>query len=110
MALHRAAPAGDLCAGDRRTVGSPTLLRVTIPSPLLSYTSRREVDAAGATLSEVLWDLDAHYPGLRFRMIDEHDRIRTHMRVFHGSEELHDLGAPLDPQRTLHIVQALSGG
>ena len=85
-------------------------MRVTIPSPLLSYTSHREVDAAGATLAEVLGDLDARYPGLRFRMIDEHDRIRTHMRVFHGSEELHDLAAPLDPQRTLHIVQALSGG
>ncbi len=85
-------------------------MRVTIPSPLLSYTSQREVQAAGTTLAEVLRDLDARYPGLRFRMIDEHDRIRTHMRVFHGSQELHELGAALDPQRTLHIVQALSGG
>jgi sulfur-carrier protein len=85
-------------------------VRVTIPSPLLSYTSNREVSAAGITLAEVLRDLDARYPGLRFRMIDEQDHIRTHMRVFHGSEELHDLDAPLDPQRTLHIVQALSGG
>ncbi len=85
-------------------------MRVTIPSPLLSYTNRREVVAAGGTLAEVLQDLDRQFPGLRFRMIDEQDRIRPHMRVFLDGEELRDLAAPLDALRTLHIVQALSGG
>ena len=85
-------------------------MRVTIPSPLISYTGRREVAAAGASLAEVLLDLDRQFPGIRFRMIDEQDRIRTHMRVFLGGQELRELDAPLDAGSTLHIVQALSGG
>jgi sulfur-carrier protein len=85
-------------------------VRVTIPSPLLSYTGGREVTARGETLAAVLIDLDRQFPGLRFRMVDEQDRIRTHMRVFLDSAELHDLQARLDSAATLHVVQALSGG
>jgi molybdopterin converting factor small subunit len=85
-------------------------MRVTIPSPLLSYTGRREVDAAGDTLGAVLRDLDRQFPGLRFRMVDEQDSLRPHMRVFLDGGELRDMRAALDGGRTLHIVQALSGG
>lgn len=85
-------------------------MRVTIASPLLSYTNRREVTAAGATLDEVLRDLDRQFPGIRFRMVDEQERIRPHMRVFLDADEVRELAAPVDGGRTLHIVQALSGG
>lgn len=85
-------------------------MRVTIPSPLFSYTNRREVIADGATLAAVLFDLERQFPGLRFRMIDEQDHLRPHMRVFVGSDEVRELSTPLDPGATLHIVQALSGG
>jgi len=85
-------------------------MRVTIPSPLLDYTKRRDVTAKGATLDEVLRDLDRQFPGIRFRMVDEHDRIRQHMRVFLDGDELRDPATVLDDKRTLHIVQALSGG
>lgn len=85
-------------------------MRVTIPSPLLDYTKRREVAAQGTTLDEVLRDLDRQFPGIRFRMVDEHDRIRQHMRVFLDGDELRDPATVLDSNRTLHIVQALSGG
>lgn len=85
-------------------------MQVTIPSPLLSYTGRREVSAEGSTLAQVLLDLERQFPGIRFRMIDEHDRIRQHMRFFLGSQELRELSTALDGAQTLHIVQALSGG
>jgi molybdopterin converting factor small subunit len=85
-------------------------MRVTIPSPLVSYTGRREVAAEGATLAEVLRDLDRQFPGIRFRIIDEQDCIRTHMRLFLGGAELRELSIALDSRQTLHIVQALSGG
>jgi sulfur-carrier protein len=85
-------------------------MRVTIPSPLISYTQRREVAATGDTLAQVLLDLERQFPGIRFRMIDEQDRIRTHMRFFLDGDELRDLAATLDCGRALHIVQALSGG
>jgi hypothetical protein len=85
-------------------------MRITIPSPLLSYTGRREVAAAGTTVGELLLDLDRQFPGLRFRMVDEQDQIRPHMRVFIDARESRDLHAPVPPDATLHIVQALSGG
>ena len=85
-------------------------MRVLIPSPLQSYTQADEVEAAGATLAELLADLERRYPGIRFRMVDEQDRIRRHIRVFVNSEQVFDLACPLRPTDAVAIVQALSGG
>ena len=85
-------------------------MKVTIPSPLLSYTGRREVDAAGATIEEVLADLDRRYPGLRFRVVDEQDQMRRYMRFFVNGEQVFRLTHPLGPSDELQLVQALAGG
>jgi molybdopterin converting factor small subunit len=86
-------------------------LKVLIPGPLRSYTNgRHEVEAVGATLAELLWDLDRSYPGIRFRMIDEQDCVRRHMRVFVNREQLRSLEVTLKPTDEILIVQALSGG
>jgi molybdopterin converting factor small subunit len=85
-------------------------MKVLIPSPLLSYTHADEVDAAGATLTELLADLDRQYPGLRFRVIDEQDQMRPHIRFFINGEQVFDLARKLRPSDAVHIVQALSGG
>jgi molybdopterin converting factor small subunit len=70
----------------------------------------REVDADGATIGELLADLDRLYPGLRFRMIDEQDRMRAHIRFFVNGEQTFDLARALSPGDSVQIVQALSGG
>jgi molybdopterin converting factor small subunit len=85
-------------------------MRVLIPSPLRDYTRAAWVEAQGATLGEVLADLDRQYPGIRFRMVDEQDRTRQHMRFFVRGEPVFDLATPLAPNDELLIVQALSGG
>ena len=85
-------------------------MKVLIPSALYSYTGRGEVAADGATLAALLSDLDRLFPGIRFRMIDEQDRIRPHIRFFVDGEQMHDLSQPLRPADELIIVQALSGG
>jgi molybdopterin converting factor small subunit len=85
-------------------------LKVLIASPLRSYTGCREVEAHGASLAELLADLDGHYPGIRFRMIDEQDRIRRHMRIFRNGEQVFDLSTGLNESDSIQIVQALSGG
>ena len=85
-------------------------MKVFIPSPLLSYTSRKEVNAFGCTLAEVLCDLDRQYPGIRFRMIDEQDQVRPHMRIFVNSEQTFALDRELDDCDVVHVIQALSGG
>jgi molybdopterin converting factor small subunit len=81
-----------------------------IPSALRSYTGRAEVAAAGATLAAALADLDRQFPGIRFRMIDEQDRMRPHVRFFLNGAAVFDLAQPLSPADELYIVQALSGG
>ena len=85
-------------------------MKVLIPTPLRSYTGAREVDAEGATVGEILADLDRRYPGFRFRMVDEQGKIRRHMRLFVNGEQSFDLAQPLCAGDSIQIVQALSGG
>jgi len=85
-------------------------VKVLIPSPLRSYTGASEVDAEGSTLAEVLADLDRRHPGLRFRIVDEQDRMRPHVRFFVNGWQEFDLGRRLAPGDSVQIVQALSGG
>ena len=85
-------------------------MKVLIPTPLLSYTTVREVEATGATIADLLADLDRRYPGLRFRVIDEQDRMRPHMRFFVNGEQVFDMAHSLRATDAVQIVQALSGG
>ena len=85
-------------------------MKVLIPSPLLSNTHCKEVKAFGCTLADVLGDLDRRYPGIRFRMIDEQDRVRPHMRIFVTGEQTFALDRGLEERDVVHVIQALSGG
>jgi len=86
-------------------------VKVRVPSPLRSYTGQQSVvDADGATVADLLLDLDRRYPGLRFRMVDEQDRLRKHMKVFVNDESVRDLATPVDERDEITIMQALSGG
>jgi molybdopterin converting factor small subunit len=85
-------------------------MKVLIPSALRSYTERGETEASGATLATLLVDLERQYPGIRFRMIDEQDRIRRHIRLFVNGSQARNLAQPLTATDEVVIVQALSGG
>jgi molybdopterin synthase sulfur carrier subunit len=85
-------------------------MKVLIPSSLRSYTEQSEAEASGATLAAVLGDLDRRYAGIRFRMIDEQDRIRRHIRIFVNGAQVRELSRPLAATDEVVIVQALSGG
>ena len=86
-------------------------MKVWIPTPLLSYTGqRKQVDANGATLAELLIDLDRRFPGIRFRVIDEQDGLRPHMRLFVNRADVRRLDVVLSASDEVHIFQALSGG
>ena len=90
-------------------MAEPTVT-VLIASPLLSYTGTDEVTARGASLGALLDDLEARYPGIRFRMVDEQDQLRRHMRFFVNGEIVKDLNYPIRTGDEVGIVQALSGG
>ncbi len=86
-------------------------MTVHIPGALHSYTERKsEVEAEGGTLAEVLAALDQRYPGLRFRIVNEQDTIREHIRIFVNEKQVQALGTPLQSDDDIHIILALSGG
>jgi molybdopterin synthase sulfur carrier subunit len=85
-------------------------MRVLIPSALRSYTEKGQAEARGGTLGAVLDDLERQYPGIRFRVVDEQERIRRHIRIFVNGEQARDLSRPLAATDEVIIVQALSGG
>ena len=86
-------------------------MKVRIPSPLHSYTDgRTDLQGEGDTLEELLVYLDALYPGLRFRIVDEQDQIRSHIRFFVAGKLATGLAHPIGPDDEVQIVCALSGG
>ena len=87
------------------------MISVLIPSQLTAYTDGvTRVDATGATVAGVLDDLDRRFPGLKFRVVDEQDRVRKHMRMFIGRQETRSVAAPMRDGDELLIFGALSGG
>ena len=81
-------------------------------APLLhSYTrGAASLPADGATLREALDDLDRRCPGLRFRIIDEQDRVRRHMRILVNETDARDLATALRDGDEVYVVGALYGG
>ena len=86
-------------------------MKVLLPTPLAEYTAnRRETEADGATLDEALRDLDRRHPGIRFRIVDEQDAIRPHIKIFVNRVQAASVAQGLGPLDELLIVAALSGG
>jgi len=86
-------------------------VKVCIPTPLRSYTGNEKwVESDGTTLDELLADLDARFPGIRFRVVDEQGRLRKHMKIFVNQEIVRDLSRPIVDVEEVTIMQALSGG
>jgi len=84
---------------------------VRIPSPLRSYTGGAvTVAGEGGTVAAVLDDLERRFGGIRFRVVDEQDRIRPHIRLYVNTSEVQALSQPVRSGDTVHVICALSGG
>ncbi len=78
---------------------------------LESYTGgRTEVEASGSNIAEVLSDLNVQFPGIRFRLVNEQDKLRPHMRIFINNTSIRSLKVELDANDEVVILQSLSGG
>jgi molybdopterin converting factor small subunit len=87
------------------------MAQVFIPSQLTSYTDGvSRLAADGASIEQVLDDLDHRFPGLKFRVVDEQDRIRRHMRIFRNGERAQDIRLAVGDADEVLIFGALSGG
>jgi molybdopterin converting factor small subunit len=69
----------------------------------------RRVEASGATVLEVIADLDRRVPGLANRVLDAGPTIRTHLNVFVDGERA-ALDTPVRPGAEVHVIPAVSGG
>ena len=86
-------------------------MKVCIPTPLRSYTNQEKwVESTGASVADVLADLDTQFPGIRFRVVDEQGRLRQHMKIFVNQDAVRDLGTMVTENDEVTIMQALSGG
>ena len=84
---------------------------VYVDGPLRRYTGgAATVSAEGAIVQQILTDLYRRFPGMRFRMIDEQRRDRSHMRIFIGTREAADRQQAVRPQQPVHVLCAVSGG
>lgn len=72
-----------------------------------------ECEANGATLAEIVADLDRQYPGVRGYLLDDQGALRQHVNLFVNSAWIADrkgLSDPVTSGDQVHIFQALSGG
>ncbi len=83
---------------------------VWIPSLLRPLAGGAEtVRASGATLRDVIDDLDRQHPGLRDRILDA-GSIRDEIALAIGSDQASDLSAAVRPDDEVHILPAIAGG
>ena len=87
---------------------------VRIPTILRSYTGgESEVTAEGATLIEVLDNLEANHPGIRARVLDDAGEIRRFVNVYVGNDDvrfLDGLKTATPEGAQLSIIPAVAGG
>ncbi|GGO29750.1 UNVERIFIED_ORG: molybdopterin converting factor small subunit [Microbispora rosea subsp. rosea] len=85
-----------------------------IPTILRTYTNgAAEVSGEGGTLREVLQKLDADYPGIGGRILDETGKIRRFVNVYVGEEDVRfadglDTATPDGVQ--ISVIPAVAGG
>lgn len=87
---------------------------IRIPTSLRGFTQDRdEVHVPGATVREVLRNLEAACPGLGARLFDEKGGLRRYVNVFHNDEDIRFLQAldtPVGEQDRINIIPAIAGG
>jgi molybdopterin converting factor small subunit len=87
---------------------------VRIPTILRTYTGgESEVTADGATLADVLDDLEASYTGIRARILDDAGDIRRFVNVYVGNDDvrfLDGLATATPDGAQLSIIPAVAGG
>jgi sulfur-carrier protein len=69
----------------------------------------RRLTVSGATVAELIADLDAQVPGIRNRLLDAGPTIRTHINVFVAGERA-TLSTPVPSDAVVYVVPAVSGG
>ncbi len=87
---------------------------VRIPTILRTYTGgESEVTASGATLAEVLDDLDRSFEGIKGRILDDNGELRRFVNVYVGNDDvrfLDDLQTATPDGVQISVIPAVAGG
>ena len=87
---------------------------VRIPTILRTYTQgASEVTAEGATLAEVLDDLERNHSGIKARVLDETGALRRFVNVYVGNDDvrfLDGLTTPTPAGTAISVIPAVAGG
>ncbi len=87
---------------------------VRIPAPLRRLTGGLDtISTDGSRLRECIEGLDAKFPGLKERLLDEAGQIRRFVNIYVNGEDvrfLQGLDTPLHPGDEVSIVPAVAGG
>jgi sulfur-carrier protein len=87
---------------------------VKIPTQLRSLTDGSgEVDAEGATVADVIEQLEARHPGMRERLLDDSGALRRFVNVYLEDEDvrfLDGIATPVPDGAKLSIIPAVAGG
>ena len=89
-------------------------ISVRVPTILRTYTGgESQVSASGATLAEVLDDLDASYAGIKSRILDDNGNLRRFVNVYVGNDDvrfLDNLNTPTPAGTQISVIPAVAGG
>ena len=87
---------------------------VRIPTPLRKLTEgNEEVTAPGATVGEVIANLETKHPGIKARICDDDGKVRRFVNIFANDEDiryLENLETPVKDSDEISIVPAIAGG
>src|SRR6476620_8687021 len=90
------------------------MAKILIPTPLRPYTDKQDtVDAAGATVGELLADLTRKHSGLTTHLYNEQGKLRSFVNVYVNDEDIRYLQkeeTPVKPVDTVSIIPSVAGG
>lgn len=69
----------------------------------------REIPIEGASVGEILRELERLHPKITGWVLDEQGRVRRHVNVFVDGERVRE-DAPVAPGATMHVLPSISGG
>ena len=88
--------------------------KILIPTPLRPYTDKQEaVEAAGATVCELLADLTTKYPGLKSHLYNEQGKLRSFVNIYLNDEDIRYMQkdqTPVSASDTVSIIPSVAGG
>ena len=89
-------------------------IQVRIPTPLQKLTNNQaEVKAQGASIKELIDDLEKNFPGFKDRICDEKGKIRKFRNIYVNEEDVRFLQqdeTPLKDNDEVSIIPAIAGG